>query len=90
MLGRMLGVEPDQLHAIRSSTVSVQEKKAEMLRMWLQSSQGASWQDVVTALQRIREIRLATTIKQKYLGSLGKCPVYYYPVILLCDLKLLY
>ena len=72
MLGIQLGVQPHQLEAIKTSSVSVGQKRAEMLHAWLKNSLAASWQNVVTALKAIGDVCLAETIEKKYPASPGE------------------
>ena len=88
MLGLNLGVAPDQLDAIKTSPVmlSGDEKRTEMLNIWLKNSQGASWQEVVTALRNIREVRLAEAIEKKHPASPGESHARIHPgQLILCS-----
>ena len=88
MLGLNLGVAPDQLDAIKTSPVmlSGDEKRTEMLNIWLKNSQGASWQKVVTALKNIREVRLAEAIEKKHPASPGESHARIHPgQLILCS-----
>ena len=35
-------------------------------KFWLQKSESASWKEVINALRKVKEIRLASKIEEKY------------------------
>ena len=44
----------------------------EMLSLWLRRTPNATWRDVVSALQQVRENRVAENIRQKHLRRASK------------------
>lgn len=65
-LGRNLGVSDSTLFKLKGN--SDQKKKA-MFVNWLDANPLASWDDVVTALEKMTEHSLAMSIENKYCGS---------------------
>ena len=69
MLGIFLDVPVDQLEKIESSHQQrdLERCMIDMLKYWLNNNVSASWKDVIRALERINQLVLAATVKQKYL-----------------------
>ena len=69
-LGIQLDLRGDQLDEIEQShpTAGVVRWKSEVLKKWLHSNTNASWENVVSALQNMKECELAERIRRKYIG----------------------
>jgi len=67
--GVLLGVPPSRLKAIQASKGQggVQQWKVDMFQAWLDNKLDASWEDIVSALKQLENLRLATKLKKKYL-----------------------
>ena len=68
-LGINLGLETHELLQIERDHQGNERRKLEMLNLWLQRNQKASWGDVVSALKEMEENRVAENIRQKYLSE---------------------
>ena len=70
-LGLALGLEYATLNGIETDKQTVDERKREMVRSWLQKKDGCtpSWQDLVKALgdDLVKRCDVAKQIKQKYI-----------------------
>ena len=69
-LGVRLGLEMSQLREIEQSyhTGGVSRMKSEMLSLWLKSTPGGSWDELVTALEEMGEKVLAREVAMSYCG----------------------
>ena len=65
-LGLCLGVPTTPLFFIENEHTTVDDRMREMVRYWLQKNPEASWETLITALQRDGYYSLAERIKQKY------------------------
>ncbi len=66
-MGVFLEVAPAELAVIRSGHASLLERKAEMLRVWLERAREVpTWSQIVHALLAIGMRTLATDIAMKY------------------------
>ena len=67
-LGLVLNLEDSTLRRIVTDNKTVDERKREMVRSWLQQKDGCSWQALVTALEDrlVKRRDVAEQIKQKY------------------------
>jgi len=67
--GVLLGVLPSRLKAIQASKGQggVQQWKADMFQAWLDNKLDALWEDVIGALKKLENLRLATELEEKYL-----------------------
>ena len=70
-LGLNLGVRDYELDQIESShpTEGCGRWRQETISLWLRHTRSASWENVIQALQMMRENRLAEEIHQKYIGG---------------------
>ena len=71
-LGMYLGVRLYELDRIEKECSTNTRRLQRTLRLWLQRAQNASWVDVVSALQRMRQNRVAESIIQKYIREGSK------------------
>ena len=76
LLGINLGVPIHELSRIEQTYRGCEQQKLQMLDLWLQRSYVPSWREVVNALERMGEIRVAERIQQKYIR--GKCKLWSY------------
>ena len=69
--GVFLGIALPTLKLIESSyhQNQIDRCKIDMLEHWLNTNLDASWKDVVRALEQTDQLKLAATVKQKYLWS---------------------
>lgn len=67
-LGLALNLKYSTLSSIETDKKTVDERKREMVRSWLQQKDGCSWQALVTALEDrlVKRHDVAEQIKQKY------------------------
>ena len=85
----LLGVPPSRLKAIQASKGQggVQQWKVDMFQAWLDNKLDASWEDIVSALKQLENLRLATKLKKKYLmkhsqeNSQGKILSAWFPTL---------
>ena len=72
-LGIRLGLQPSQLHQIEQEVpTDIDRRKVEVVNVWLQSTPGASWRHIVTALRELRDLTTAERIELKYVkGARG-------------------
>ena len=70
-LGLNLGVRDYELDQIESShpTEGCSRWRQETISLWLRRTRSASWENVIQALQMMREKRLAEGFDQKYIGG---------------------
>ena len=61
-----LGLQPYKLCQIEEETKDVERQKVEILDLWRQSTLGASWKMLATALREMGERRTAIRIEEKY------------------------
>ena len=61
-----LGLTPAVLDTVEKDFSAVAERKRDMLKRWLKLSTEAAWEDVVSALEKIGDNRVAECIKVKY------------------------
>ena len=68
-----LGLQPSQLRQIEQQFLRDSDRcKIEVVDLWLQSTPGASWRHVITALREMGDMRTAETIEMKYVqGARG-------------------
>ena len=65
-LGIQLGLPPAQLHQIeREHPGDIEHRKVEVFDLWLQSTPGASWKHIVTALREMGDMTTAERIELK-------------------------
>ena len=70
-LGIKLGLLPSQLRQIEQEVpTDVDRRKVEVVDLWLQSTPGASWRHIVTALREIGSLFVADMIEQKYVKGM--------------------
>jgi len=66
-LGIKLGLLPAQLRQIeREHPGDIERRKVEVVDLWLQSTPGASWRHIVTALREMGDLSAAERIELKY------------------------
>ena len=66
-LGIQLGLQPSQLHQIEKAfPTEIDRCKIKMVDLWLQSTPGASWRHVITALRELGNRTAAERIELKY------------------------
>ena len=72
-LGIRLGLQPSQLRQIEQEVpTDIERRKVEVVDLWLQSTPGASWRHIVTALREMGEMTTAERIELKYVkGASG-------------------
>ena len=72
-LGIKLGLPPAQLRKIeREHPSDIERRKVEVFDLWLQSTPGASWRHIVTALREMGDVTIAERIELKYVkGTRG-------------------
>ena len=72
-LGIRLGLQPSQLHKIEQEVpTDIERRKVEVVNVWLQSTPGASWRHIVTALREMGDLTTAERIELKYVkGARG-------------------
>ena len=72
-LGIRLGLLPGQLRQIeKEHPGDIERRKVEVVDLWLQSTPGASWRHIVTALREMGELTTAERIELKYVkGARG-------------------
>ena len=62
-LGIKLGLPPAQLRQIeREYPGDIERRKVEVVDLWLQSTPGASWRHIVTALRELGDVTTAERI----------------------------
>ena len=66
-MGVQLGLDLSRLKDIEQTTGDSQRHRLEMVELWLQSTPGASWEDLVEALRGIDELVQAERINSKYI-----------------------
>ena len=71
-LGINLGVSKNDLDEIQHDNQWDYQRKLEMLKLWLQCTPNATWEDVVIALQKMGKNALAEGIHRKYIREGGK------------------
>ena len=65
-LGIKLGLLPAQLHQIKREHPSdIERRKVKVFDLWLQSTPGASWRRIVTALREMGDVTTAEKIELK-------------------------
>ena len=68
LFGVYLGVPVDQLRKIKSSQQGeIELCKVDMLQYWLDNSVNTSWKEVARALEQMKQLVLAASVKQRYL-----------------------
>ena len=69
MIGIALGVPFTKLREIEATYTKEGMTRCvlEMVQYWLDTTPAACWEQVARALEQVNQLRLATTIKQKYL-----------------------
>ena len=72
-LGIKLGLQPSRLHQIEQEVpTDIDRRKIEVVDLWLQSTPGASWRHIVTALREMGDVTIAERIELKYVkGTRG-------------------
>ena len=72
-LGIKLGLQTSQLHQIEQEVpTDIDRRRIEVVDKWLQSSPGASWGHIVTALKEMGDLTAAERIELKYVkGARG-------------------
>ena len=65
-LGLHLGLKPAELNVVERENSSVADRKTAILDRWLQSNTEAAWEDVVSALKKMKKNRVAKCIQEKY------------------------
>ena len=72
-LGIRLGLQPSQLRQIEQELpTDIDRRRIEVVDLWLQSSPGASWRHIVTALREMGDLTTAERIELKYVkGARG-------------------
>jgi len=72
-LGIKLGLQPSQLRQIEQEVpTDIDRRKIEVVDLWLQSTPGASWRHIVTALREMGDMTTAERIESKYVkGARG-------------------
>ena len=79
MIGIALGVTLTKLREIEASYTKEGMTRCmlEMVQYWLDTTPTACWEQVARALEQVNQLRLAATIKQKYLWDQppGECIV---------------
>jgi len=66
-LGIKLGLQPSQLRQIEQEVpTDIDRRKIEVVDLWLQSTPGASWRHIVTALRELGDMTIAERIESKY------------------------
>ena len=72
-LGIRLGLQPSQLRQIEQEVpTDIDRRKTEVVDLWLQSTPGASWRHIVTALREMGDLTTAERIELKYVkGTRG-------------------
>ncbi len=68
-LGVFLKIEDNELDAIAAEFPSVRMRCTKMVQKWLNSEDGATWEDLCEALRKLGQHRLAETILTKYYGK---------------------
>lgn len=64
--GTYLGVPPCTLRSLEEQFPhNLERRRAGVLSCWLESNVDASWEDVLTALKKMRDARTHERIKQK-------------------------
>ena len=73
-LGLYLNLQTHDLNKIQQDHAHQgnDRQMVEMLALWLRRTPNATWGDVVSALQQMRENRVAENIRQKYLRRASK------------------
>ena len=73
-LGIRLGLQPSQLRQIEQEVpTDIDRRKTEVVDLWLQSTPGASWRHIVTALREMGDLTTAERIELKYVkGTRGR------------------
>ena len=66
-LGINLSVSKDDLEEIRHDNQWDYQRKLEMLKLWLQRTPNATWEDVVIALQKMGKNKVVEHIRDKYI-----------------------
>ena len=69
----MLGLQPSQLRKIELEVPpDIERRKLEVVDLWLQSTPGASWRHITTALREMRDHTTAERIELKHVkGARG-------------------
>ena len=72
-LGIKLGLPPAQLRQIeKEHPGDIERRKVEVFDLWLQSTPGAPWRHIVTALREMGDLTTAERIELKYVkGTRG-------------------
>ena len=70
-LGICLGLQTHELKRIEHDHQGNERRKHEVLDLWLQRKPDAGWRDVVSALEQMKENRVAESIRQKYVRGEG-------------------
>ena len=66
-LGIQLGLPPAQLCQIeREYPGGIERRKVEVVDLWLQSTPGASWRHIITALREMGDVTTAERMELKY------------------------
>ena len=70
VFGVRLNVPVSELRKIESNPKGgVERYKVDMLQYWLDNNVNASWKDVVRALEQTKQLKLAETVKHRFLLS---------------------
>ena len=72
-LGINLGLQVHELKVIERDFQGNERRKEEMLDLWLRRNPDAGWRDVVSALQRMGENRVAERMRQNYVRGESEC-----------------
>jgi len=71
-LGIKLGLPPSKLRQIEEEHPNnIERRKVEVVDSWLQSTPGASWGHIVTALKQLGDLTTAERIGLKYVKGAG-------------------
>ena len=65
-LGLQLKIRQSVLEEVEINNHDVNKRKRSMLIRWLKSNTKAAWDDIVSALRNMEEMRVAETIEEKY------------------------
>jgi len=95
-LGIKLGLPPSHLHRIeREISTDIGRRIIEVVNLWWQSTPGASWRHIVTALREMGDMTTAERIESKYIKgtrgmTIGITWHYWRPASFCCISKLMY
>ena len=66
-LGINLGLQPHELNKVQQDNHGSDQQMLQTLDLWLRRTPDASWLNVVSALEKMGENRVATNIRRKYI-----------------------